>query len=118
MSRMHHWGTAAAHTHNVTTLVREALSQPPAAALGEGTLPVRRRRGGSGGDARERHALPDSVDADAPNLALFQITAALPASMEVVFTGSLPGGTTQVRAHAPLLPPRGHGQHRDCNACG
>lgn len=82
-------GVATPHFHNLTDLVREALSEPVEVSG--------RRRGRPGG---ERHRLPDAVDA-APNVAVFQITAELPLSLDLVFTGSLPAG---VRAMQGLLP--------------
>jgi mannosyl-oligosaccharide glucosidase len=82
-------GAATPHFHNLTDLVREALSDPLEVSA--------RRRGRPGG---ERHRLPNAVDAR-PNVAVFQITARLPLSLDLVFTGSLAG--VRVMAHTCVL---------------
>ncbi len=73
-----------AHFHNLTDTVADEMAEPV-----DLDMPAKRR--GGGGGRRERHQLSNSVE-DAPNLALFQLTAELPLSVDYVFTGSLPKG--------------------------
>ena len=88
-AKVHYLGTATRHFHNLTDLVRDALAEPMEAT--EASTGRRRSRPA----ALEREArLPDAAD-EAPNLAVFQVTADLPLSLDLVFTGALPG-TLQV----------------------
>lgn len=73
-----------AHFHNLTGTLVDEMAEPV-----ELNAPAKRR--GGGGFRRERHQLSNSVE-DGPNLAVFQLTAELPLSVDFVFTGSLPKG--------------------------
>lgn len=77
---MRYLGAQTAHFHNLTDFIGPELEEPVA-------LEGAQKRRGSG--RRERHQLGNNVD-PAANLAVFQVTADLPLTLDYVFTGSLP----------------------------
>ena len=81
-AKLRHLGAQTAHFHNLTKVLADELAE-----FASVEAPVKRRGGSS--NRRERHQLSNSVDAS-PNLAVFQVTAELPLSLDFVFTGSLP----------------------------
>ncbi|CAL8462054.1 g1585 [Coccomyxa elongata] len=82
--KLRYLGVQRAHFHNLTDTLADEMAEPV-----DLDAPAKRR--GGGGGRRERHQLSNSME-DAPNLALFQLTAELPLSVDFVFTGSLPKG--------------------------
>ena len=78
-------GAQAAHFNNLTETLADELAESV-------TVEAPDKRRGVSSNRRERHQLSDSVDA-APNLAVFQVTAELPLSLDFVFTGSLPSNS-------------------------